>query len=292
MTKATNTSKRTNKKNAALLSAAPVETVDAVSTSDIELIDGAIELLEAANADMQPLIETAPVDTSMTFIEALPESETAPVETAPVSNRFDVATLKGIFNRYDAGSRTKQMRALASERSIETALAAGFMTDAIFDGFKRHASLPTGKVAMMQFAKAIDFIASGDPKSIDTACAAFCIVSFLLNESKDITFEDARFTLSSKGNETSKPINGINAQALRQSVGKINNKSTVSAQTSRCVGKNGLLGIIGATEKTGKHTFKVNPGAASNAFIQAYCKALSKLPEGTLLAALNKGEEE
>lgn len=193
--------------------------------------------------------------------------------------------ISAIFNTYDAGSRTKAMRKLASEKSIEHCVSIGFMNDAQFEAFEKHSKLATGKVAMMQIAKAIDFIATGDPSSIDKATAALVTVC-ILNESgtKPQTFENARFTLSAKGTENSQPLQGVNSQRLRKVIGAISNMGTVSAQTSRTVGVNGTLGIMGATKKVSAHEFAVLPGSRENPFLLAYARALSKLPEGVLVA--------
>ena len=202
--------------------------------------------------------------------------------------------IAAIFNAYDAGTRTKAMRKLASEKNIDHCVSIGFMNDAQFDAFEKHSKLSTGKVAMMQVAKAIDFIATGDPSSIDTATAALLTVC-ILNESgtKPQTFENARFTLSAKGTENSRPLDGVNGAKLRKVIGSISNMSTVSAQTSRTVGVNGSLGIMGLTSKVSKHEFAVLPGVRENPFALAYARALSKLPEGVLVAkfAGNDSEE-
>lgn len=255
----------------------------ALTAAPVEMIQNAVAELEA-----QPVELVASVDVADTFIEA---QQVAEIEAQQVS-KVTAQALKTVFHGYDAGTRTKALRKFASEKTLETAVIANFMSDAQFDALQKHASLPTGKVAMMQIAKAADFIASGDVGSIDKAVAAFCVISYLVEHTDSNTFENARFTLSAKGNDNSRPINGINASGLRKSIGAIRNVSTVSAQTSRCVGKNGILGIMGATVKDSAHTFKVNPGSKVNPFVLAYCKALSKLPEGTLVAALNGADEE
>lgn len=202
--------------------------------------------------------------------------------------------INAIFATYDAGSRTKAMRKLANEKSIEHCVSIGFMNDAQFEAFEKHSKLSTGKVAMMQIAKAIDFIATGDPASIDKATAAFVTIC-LLTESgskKPQTFEDARFTLSAKGTENSRPLDGINSARLRKVIGSISNMSTVSAQTSRTVGVNGSLGIMGATKKVSAHEFIIEPNSRENPFLLAYGRALSKLPEGVLVAKLTGEEQE
>lgn len=201
--------------------------------------------------------------------------------------------ITAIFSGYDAGTRTKAMRKLATEKNVEHCVSIGFMNDVQFDAFAKHSKLATGKVAMMQIAKAIDFVATGDPSSIDTATAALITVC-LLNEAgtKAQTFENARFTLSAKGTENSRPLDGVSAAKLRKVVGSISNMSTVSAQTSRTVGVNGSLGIVGATSKVSKHEFTVLPGATENPFLLAYARALSKLPEGVLLAKFAEKNDE
>jgi hypothetical protein len=205
--------------------------------------------------------------------------------------KVSTQAIAAIFNSYDAGSRTKAMRKLASEKSIEHCVSIGFINDAQFEAFERHSKLASGKVAMMQIAKAIDFIATGDPKSIDKATAALITVC-ILNEAgtKPQTFENARFTLSAKGTENSQPLQGVNSARLRKCIGSISNMSTVSAQTSRTVGVNGSLGIMGATSKTSAHEFTVNAGSRENPFLLAYARALSKLPEGVLVAKFTGDE--
>lgn len=197
-----------------------------------------------------------------------------------------------LFANYDAGTRSKAIKKLVTERSAEQCLSVGFMTDGQWDALVAHSKLPSGKVAMMQIAKAIDFIATGDAGSIDKATAAFVTICLLLDQgsAKPQTFENARFTLSAKGNENSRPIDGIKAQSLRKAIGSISNTSTCSAQTSRTVGKNGSMGIMGATKKVSKHEFTVNAESRTNPFLLAYGRALSKLPEGVLIAKF-AGEE-
>lgn len=200
--------------------------------------------------------------------------------------------LFAMFANYDAGTRTKTLRKLATMKSIEHCVELGFMNEEQFSALERHSKLPSGKVAMMQIAKAIDFIASGDPASIDKATAAFVTICLLLDSgtAKPQTFENARFTLSFKGNENSRPIDGIKATSLRKAIGSISNVGTVSAQTSRTVGINGTMGIMQATKKVSAHEFTVAQGSRENPFLLAYGRALSKLPEGVLIAKF-AGEE-
>lgn len=198
-----------------------------------------------------------------------------------------------IYATYDAGTRTAAMRKLADVKSVEHCVNIGFINDVQFEKFERHSKLPSGKVAMMQTAKAIDFIATGDPKSIDKATAALVTVCILNDKgTKAQTFENARFTLSAKGTENSKPLDGVNSARLRKVIGSISNMSTVSAQVSRTVGVNGTLGIMQATRKVGAHEFEVLPGSHENPFLVAYAKALSKLPEGVLVAKFAGSEAE
>lgn len=198
------------------------------------------------------------------------------------------------FINYDAGSRTKTIKKLVTEKSVEHCLSLGFINDMQYDALLAHSKLPSGKVAMVQIAKAIDFIASGDVSSIDKATAAFVTICLLLESgtAKPQTFENARFTLSAKGNENSRPIDGIKAQSLRKAIGSISNLSTVSAQTSRTVGVNGSMGIMGATKKVSKHEFMIHPESRTNPFLLAYGRALSKLPEGVLIAKFTGEENE
>lgn len=209
-----------------------------------------------------------------------------------ITSKVTAQNVRALFASYDAGTRTPAMRKLASERSVEHCVSIGFINDAQFDALQAHSKLPSGKVAMMQVAKAIDFIATGDPRSIDKATAAFVTICLLLEQgsAKAQTFENARFTLSAKGSENSRPIDGIKAQSLRKAIGSISNMSTVSAQTSRTVGVNGSMGIMGATKKVGAHEFTIHAESRNNPFLLAYGRALSKLPEGVLIAKF-AGEE-
>jgi hypothetical protein len=197
------------------------------------------------------------------------------------------------FNGFDAGTRTKAMREKASLKSIEQCVSIGFMNEATFDKFIATSKLTKGgKVPMLQIAKAIDLIATGDASSIDKATAALVTVCILNDKgTKAQKFEDARFTLSAKGGENSRVLEGVSGAKLRKVVGSISNMSTVSAQVSRTVGVNGTLGIVGATVKTSAHEFTVNPGSHDNPFLVAYARALSKLPEGVLVAAMGGNEE-
>lgn len=205
---------------------------------------------------------------------------------------FTAQNVLALFTSYDAGTRTNAMRKLATEKSVEHCMTIGFINEAQFDALSAHSKLTSGKVAMMQVAKAIDFIATGDVRSVDKATAAFATICLLLESgsAKPQTFENARFTLSAKGTENSRPIDGIKAQSLRKAIGSISNVSTVSAQTSRTVGVNGSMGIMGATKKVSAHEFTIHPEARSNPFLLAYGRALSKLPEGVLVAKF-LGEE-
>lgn len=200
--------------------------------------------------------------------------------------KFNAEMIVSLFANYDAGTRTKALRTNAALKSVEHCVSLGFINETQFDALSKHAALPTGKVAMLQIAKAIDFIATGDVRSIDKATAAFVTIALLLDSGTDKpqTFENARFTLSAKGSENSRPIDGIKAQSLRKAIGAISNVGTVSAQTSRTVGVNGTMGIMQATRKVSAHEFTVNADARNNPFLLAYGRALSKLPEGVLVA--------
>ena len=180
----------------------------------------------------------------------------------------------------------------ATLRNIEYCESIGFMSDAQKEFFKRNIEILPQK-AVKALALAIDFIATGDPKSIEKVTAAFTTICLLLDAGtkKPQTFENARFTLSAKGNENSRPLDGIRAQSLRKAIGSISNMSTVSAQTSRTVGVNGLMGCMGATSKVSAHEFTIHAGSDSNPFLLAYGKALSKLPEGVLIARMQEGKD-
>lgn len=202
-----------------------------------------------------------------------------------IMSKVSAQTIFAVFQSYDAGTRSAQLRKVGLKQ-VEAAVAAGYMNDAQFDAFIAHSKKPTGKVAMLQVAKATDFIASGDVDSIDKATAAYAVMCFLIGETKKPqSFENARFTLRGSGtNENARPVDGINGASLRKAVGSITNMGTLCAQTSRSIGANGSLGIFGITEKHGKHDFIVKAGARDNPFLLAYCKALSKLPQGVLIA--------
>lgn len=182
-------------------------------------------------------------------------------------------TLFSVFTGFDAGTSTKTLRKFATEPVCN--LSGEYVQPDTVEKM-------TNKKAVMRLAQALNFIQTGDVSAFDKVIGCTVLLLMLNEPGKGAGFADVHFALSGAGKDHAKHLPGIGSAALRKTIGKVA-PSTVTSQTSRTVGKNGLLTALGATTRDA-HGFTV--ADKSHPFIVAYARRLSMMPEGTLLEAL------
>jgi hypothetical protein len=132
--------------------------------------------------------------------------------------------------------------------------------------------------ALFRFIQSVDFIVSGSVNRYDAVSAGMCAIVLLANESQ-VSFENARFALSSTGNEDSRLPKGVMGARLRKILG-LTRRGTVESKVSRTVGKNGYLTCLGITVKGDAHGFTITD--KQHPFLIAHGVALSRLSDSAL----------
>jgi hypothetical protein len=148
----------------------------------------------------------------------------------------------------------------------------------------------TNQKAILRLAQALNFIASGDVKALDPVIALAVLLVMRDKGGDDAQrceFSQIHFAFSGHAREGTKPLPGIASPTIRKFLGRLG-ASTVTSQTSRTTGKNGLFTVMGATVRD-SHGFTVaNP---AHPFIGAYAARLAKMPEGELIDRLSINRE-
>jgi hypothetical protein len=140
---------------------------------------------------------------------------------------------------------------------------------------------------LMRFVQIANFVVSGDVSRYDTVSGAMCALVMLTSET-DVTFENARFALSSTGNEDSRLPKGISGARLRKVLG-LTRRGTVETKVSRTVGQGkmcGYLTALGITQKGSPHGFTVVDRA--HPFLIAHGKAISRMSDSALALLQSK----
>jgi hypothetical protein len=151
--------------------------------------------------------------------------------------------------------------------------------------FAQHAN----QKAIMRTLEAFAFIGASDAreqkKYFDSVTGGI-IAGLILGARETVTFESLRYTL---GQTIVNPdtLPGVSRHRMVSILTRVGgqtkmSKGTVSSKVSRTVGKHGLLGAMGITEKTRGDAFKINPEGLQHPFIVAYAKCMSALSDSDL----------
>jgi IMP cyclohydrolase len=143
----------------------------------------------------------------------------------------------------------------------------------------------TNQKAIMRTAQALNFIVTGNGAAFDKA-TAHIIASIALTTQSVVSFADMRFAMGGTGSENTAAIKGVSREKMKRFIGLISNEGTRVSQCSRTVGKNGFLGVLGATASEGKSAFKVTQ--RDNPIVIAYAAALEKMTDGALHLVTSK----
>ena len=108
------------------------------------------------------------------------------------------------------------------------------------------------------------------------------VASLVLNAAgeQNVQFADMRYLCGAQGDQNTTIIPGVSRATLQRFIRRAGTQKTIESQVSQQVGENGLFGVLGATEKTGTHTFRFTPAARSLPFVVAFAHALHSMTDG------------
>lgn len=179
----------------------------------------------------------------------------------------------------DASRIIKSVQA-GGQRSVD--LLGAFLT---VDQCKR---IP--QKARLHVVRIANFVTSGstDIRGFNRAYAHACAMLALAPVGVRVSYTDAHYHLgvSSKGQDAT-PIPGVSRARMQRFIGRAGAAGTITTRVSSALGKNGLFGALGCSEKGDAHGFTVVSKA--HPLLIAYATALDAMTDGAL--QLTEGDE-